>query len=68
MIFDRAVTSLVDCFLLGDVAFGGLGLQVLIWWCFCCCYKDWNTNAQIFSFLVFLAVCIRTTILHCCRG
>jgi hypothetical protein len=31
MIYDRAMMVLVHCFLLGDVAFGEVGLLVLSW-------------------------------------
>jgi hypothetical protein len=60
MIYDRVTTTLVHCFLLRDVAFEELGLQVLSWWCLCCCYKDWDTE---FYFLVLLFFWLCTSVL-----
>jgi hypothetical protein len=40
MIFDRATTALVHCFLLGGVAFEEPGLYGLSWWCLYYCYLD----------------------------
>jgi hypothetical protein len=50
MIFDREAMARVHYFLLEGVAFEELELQVLFWWCLCCCYKVWNTVVGLFSF------------------
>jgi hypothetical protein len=40
MIYDRATTVLVQCFLLEGVANEDVGLLVLSRWCLYCCYKE----------------------------
>jgi hypothetical protein len=40
MIYDRATTVLVHCFLPEGVAFGEAGLLVLSWWCLFYCNKE----------------------------
>jgi hypothetical protein len=73
MIYDRAMTALMHCFLSGGVTIGEVGLIVLSFWCLFSCYKKYITVAGVFFYiilLIFLAVCIRnaTRALHCCKG
>jgi hypothetical protein len=49
MIYDRATTALIHCFLLGGVAIGEAGLLVLSLWCLYWCYKEQITVAGPFS-------------------
>jgi hypothetical protein len=50
MIYDRVITMLVHCFLLGDVAIGEVGLLMISLWCLYCYYKEKITVAGL-SFL-----------------
>jgi hypothetical protein len=47
MIYDRATTALIHCFLLGGVAIGEAGLLVLSLWCLYWCYKGYKEQITV---------------------
>jgi hypothetical protein len=56
MFFDRSTTTLVHCFLLGDVTFREDELPVMSWWCYVWCYKELIDIVGLSFFFVILLV------------
>jgi hypothetical protein len=54
MVYDRAMTAFVRCFLLEGVAIGEDGLLVLSWWCLYCCYKIQIVVAGLLFYVILL--------------
>jgi hypothetical protein len=53
------------CFLFRGVVVGEVVLMMLPWWCLYCCYKKFNTVAELLFcviFLLLLAVCTRIAV------